>query len=105
MIEMVRVRFAQMEWESSAPGCRTKTILRDEHQMRLVEFFPEFRENGWCCKGHQGIVLEGEPHLEISGEVCVFKAGDGIDIPPGANSRHRHVPDSPYCRLFLMEKP
>jgi quercetin dioxygenase-like cupin family protein len=99
----VRVGFTEMEWEERAPGCRVKVVHRAGKQIRLVEFGPEFAEPDWCVRGHSGLVLEGELHVNVDGEVVVFRAGDGIALPSGKETRHMHVPGSPRCVLFLVE--
>jgi quercetin dioxygenase-like cupin family protein len=40
-------------------------------------------------RGHIGYVPEGRISIDFNGEVIDFKAGDGIFIPEGEESRHK----------------
>jgi quercetin dioxygenase-like cupin family protein len=83
------IDFESMDWESPAPGVRYKAYIRGDHKVRLVEFSEGFREENWCTKGHIGYVLEGRFSIDFNGKEIPFKAGDGIFIPEGEESKHK----------------
>ena len=43
-MEIYRILFDQIEWQSSQPGVRFKVRRDESKQVRLVEFTPEFVE-------------------------------------------------------------
>lgn len=83
------IDFQNMVWESPAPGVRHKSFIKGNQKVRLVEFTEEFREEGWCIRGHVGYVLEGSLSIDFNGEVLNFRAGDGFFIPEGEENRHK----------------
>ena len=85
-------------------GHQVKSVLQGEKRLRLVEFTQEFTEPDWCTKGHIGMVLEGEVAININGVIQNFKAGDGLLIPSGAQSRHKHHHTIKPTTLFLVEE-
>jgi len=95
--------FDKLEWESPASGCRFKAFRRDGKQLRLVEFTPAFVEEGWCKKGHMGIVLSGAMEIDFGGMLVHYPEGTAIFIPEGNAHRARHL--TPLVRLFLVEEP
>jgi quercetin dioxygenase-like cupin family protein len=48
-------------------------------------------------------VLKGALSISFNGEVIAFKAGDGLFIPPGAESKHRAVKISSGTQLLMVE--
>jgi len=96
--------FARIPWESPAPGLRTKAVVRAGKKLRLVEFGLDFVEPEWCTRGHAGIVLEGSLELDVAGNVVGFQAGDGLLIPAGEATRHRHHATRRTATLFLVEE-
>lgn len=102
------VPFAELPWETLAPGARAKTHLLGPRKLRLVEFSAGFSEVDWCTREHLGLVLEGTLRVEFqqpAGTVAVFETGEGIAIPE--NTPHRHagtVAREETIRLFLVEK-
>ncbi len=83
------INFENMSWERPAPGVRQKVHALGDRQMRLVEFGEGFVELDWCTRGHVGYVLEGNMSVDFDGKIIDFKAGDGINIPKGAENRHK----------------
>ena len=83
------INFEDMDWERPAPGVRQKVHALGDRRMRLVEFSEGFVEPDWCTRGHAGYVLEGNMSVDFDGRIIDFKAGDGINIPEGAENRHK----------------
>lgn len=98
------VEFNNISWETPARGVRVKSLIRGDKKLRLVEFTEEFIEPNWCTKGHIGMVLAGEMAVNINGVVQKFRAGDGLFIPSGEQSRHRHHATIKTAKLFLVEE-
>jgi quercetin dioxygenase-like cupin family protein len=95
--------FDQIAWQSPAPGLRTKTLIRGDKKLRMVEFGAAFVEPNWCTRGHAGLVLEGEMEINFDGRIERFRAGDALVIPNGEAHRHRHHTTIRTARLFLVE--
>ncbi len=83
------INFEDMDWERPAPGVRQKVHTVGDRRIRLVEFSEGFVELDWCTRGHVGYVLEGNMSVDFDGKIIDFKAGDGINIPKGAENRHK----------------
>lgn len=99
-----KLDFSALDWTVAAPGARYKAFEREARRMRLVEFTREFVEPDWCCKGHVGQVLEGELEIDFDGTVQHYAAGDGVFIPAGESSKHKHKRSiTPRVLLFLVE--
>ena len=99
-----RVDFTSLEWEESAAGVRSKSIVQNGKKLRLVEFTGEFVEHEWCVKGHIGYVLEGELEISFGASAERFLAGYGIFISGGEQERHKARAISPSVRLILVEE-
>ena len=84
-----RIDFESMEWEVPAEGVRFKAFESGGRKLRLVEFFNEFVEADWCCKGHVGYILEGQMEIDFDGDLITFGPGDGVFIPAGAEHKHK----------------
>ena len=97
------VDFGSTPWASPAPGMRFKAAELGHRKLRLLELSREFVEEDWCSKGHVGYVLEGEIEIDFDGTTLRARAGDGILIPPGAQSKHKATVVSPTARLILVE--
>ena len=97
------IAFADMPWEMLVRGARTKTVVRDGKRLRLVEFGLDFVERDWCTRGHAGFLLDGAMEVDIDGTVFAYQAGDGLLIPAGAATRHRHHATLRPTTLFLVE--
>src|SRR3989304_7832764 len=84
-----KVEFDSLEWQSSLPGARFKAYRADGKQIRLLEFTSEFVEPHCCEKGHIGLILEGVLEVDFHGRVITYEKGEGLFIPPGAQSGHK----------------
>ncbi len=96
------LRFVDIPWSTIAPGAREKKVTCGVHVLRLVEFFPPFREIEWCHKQHVGFVVSGRFSLQYQDSFVSFERGDGIAIPAGESTKHRAVVDE-NVTLFLVE--
>ena len=99
-----RIDFASLQWEETAAGVRSKSIVREGKKLRLVEFTREFVEREWCVKAHAGYVLEGEFEISFSNRAERFTVGDGIFITGGEQERHKLRVLSATVRLLLAEE-
>ncbi len=102
-MEHLVLSFADVPWQQSGPHCRIKGIVRGQQQLRLVEFQRGFKEDGWCEKGHVGYVLEGTLDIEFPDQTVSAKAGDGVWIPAGYETRHRAHVVGESAQLILFE--
>lgn len=98
-----RIKFDDLEWESTADGARFKVFRRGDKQVRLAEFTRDFVETDWCVKNHIGFVLEGKLEIDFNGEKIIYSAGDAIFISEGENSAHKARPLTSPVKLFLIE--
>jgi len=56
-------------------------------------------------EGMLGYVLAGNMSVDFDGRIIDFKAGDGIDIPEGAENRHKaRIARGGVVLLLLFEK-
>lgn len=99
----VKVDFATLPWEESAPGVRSKAMIRGNQRLRLVEFTDEFIERDWCLKAHTGYVLAGELEITFDDATERLLAGDGLFIAGGEQERHRAHVKGGVARLILVE--
>jgi quercetin dioxygenase-like cupin family protein len=99
----VTIVFRDIPWESPAPGLETKTVVQGDKRLRLVQFGRDFVEPEWCTRGHAGFMLEGAIEVDIDGTVVRYQAGDGLLIPAGEATRHRHHATLRPATLFLVE--
>ena len=98
------VEFDKLSWNEPAPGVRSKSFIRDNQQIRLVEFSEGFVEPDWCKKGHAGYVIDGEFTNDYSGKLERYKKGDVIFIPQGETAKHKAVLDKgEKVTLLLFE--
>ena len=98
-----KIDFQKMEWHHIRPDVRQKIYCEGSRQIRLVEFDTSDGAEGWCEDGHIGYVLKGELSISFNGEVISFSAGDGLFIPPGAESKHRSVSIASGTQLLMVE--
>jgi quercetin dioxygenase-like cupin family protein len=98
-----KVSFEHMEWQQIRPDVRQKVYCEGSRQIRLVEFETSDGAEHWCETGHIGYVLAGALSISFDGKVVSFEAGDGLFIPPGAESKHRSVAIAPGTRLLMVE--
>ncbi len=87
-MELCKIDFTSIPWETPADGVRFKAYKQDGKQVRLVEFTDKFIEADWCRKGHIVYILEGKLEVNFDGNVVVFSKGDGLFIPAGEKDKH-----------------
>jgi quercetin dioxygenase-like cupin family protein len=97
------VEFETMEWEHIRPDVRQKIYREASRQIRLVEFDTSDGAEQWCEAGHIGYVLKGALSISFDGEVVAFRAGDGLFIPAGAETKHRSVSIQAGTQLLMVE--
>ena len=86
-MELFKIDFAAIEWQSLMPGARCKSYVADGKQLRLLELNADFVEPHWCEKGHVGLVLEGTLEIDFRGQaVTTYQQGDGLFIRPGPSA-------------------
>ena len=98
-----KISFEKIEWQQVRPDVRHKVYCEGSRQVRLVEFATSDGVEHWCETGHIGYVLKGALSISFNGDVVSFKAGDGLFIPPGAESKHRSVKISSGTQLLMVE--
>jgi quercetin dioxygenase-like cupin family protein len=98
-----RVDFDALEWRQGRPGVRFKVYGEGDRVLRLVEFSTADGYDEWCEQGHIGYVLRGGLTLDCNGAAIVFRAGDGLFLPSGHDSRHRSVAIERGTRLVMVE--
>ena len=98
-----KINFATIPWDEPDVGVRSKVVVRNGRQLRLVEFTHSFIERDWCMKSHIGYVLEGELEIHFPDRVESFTVGDGIMIEGGEEGRHKAKPLGTLVRLVLVE--
>jgi quercetin dioxygenase-like cupin family protein len=98
-----KIDFDAMEWQHGREGVRYKLHCEGNRQLRLVEFSTSKGFDEWCELGHIGYVLAGSLIIDCNGKVLAFKAGDGLFLPDGHDSRHRAVTIEPGTRLVMVE--
>lgn len=102
---MVRyqVKFDELEWQTPVEGVRHKYIDQDNVRIRLVEYSKEMPLH-WCERGHYGYLIEGRMEIEYEESTIIYKPGDGIFIPDGADHRHRGKALTEKVLIFFIEK-
>jgi quercetin dioxygenase-like cupin family protein len=98
-----KISFDEIAWQQVRPDVRQKVYCEGSRQVRLVEFEASDGTEHWCATGHIGYVLKGGLRINFNGEVVSFKAGDGLFIPAGAESKHRAVSISSGTQLLMVE--
>ena len=97
-----KVAFDDIEWESPVKGMKCKTYKYGSKQMRLIEYTKDMPLH-WCEKGHYGLILEGELEVEYSNEKIIYKKGDGVFIPDGAEYKHKARVMTESVKVFFVE--
>jgi ethanolamine utilization protein EutQ (cupin superfamily) len=97
-----KVDFDAIPWESPMEGLRFKAQRQGGRQLRLVEYTRDMQPH-WCEKGHIGYILEGEFEIRFEGEVVLFRAGDGVFLPPGPADKHMGKVLSDVVRVVFVE--
>ncbi len=98
-----RIDFDSLDWIPMAPGARHKVFERSGKRVRLVELTDAFVEDGWCPRGHSGVLLEGSLEIRFENRVERYGEGEGILIVGGGAERHKAKALSPVARLLLVE--
>ena len=98
-----KISFVDMEWQQIRRDVRQKIYCEGSRQVRLVEFETSDGAEHWCETGHIGYVLKGSLSISFNGEVISFKAGDGLFIPSGTESKHRSVAIASGTQLLMVE--
>ena len=98
-----KVDFEKMNWQQVRPDVRQKVYCEGSRLIRLVEFDTSDGAEDWCEAGHIGYVLQGALSISFNGEVIPFRAGDGLFIPSGAESKHRSVSITSGTQLLMVE--
>jgi quercetin dioxygenase-like cupin family protein len=98
-----RLDFENTQWEHPLPGCRFKSIIKGNRQVRLLEFSNDFIEPDWCRKGHAGVVLEGDLEIDFQGKIVQFPQGSALLIPAGDEGAHKARALTRHALLFLVE--
>ncbi len=97
-----KVKFDNIEWESPIAGVRYKKYIYNNKQVRLVEYSKEMPPH-WCEKGHYGMILEGEMEIEYQYEKIIYRKGDGVFIPDGAEHKHRGRVLTEFVKVIFVE--
>lgn len=97
-----KIIFNNIEWESPIKGVKCKTYHYANKQIRLIEYTKEMPLH-WCEKGHYGLILEGEIEIEYPNEKIVYKKGDGVFIPDGAEHKHKGRVITKSVKLIFIE--
>jgi quercetin dioxygenase-like cupin family protein len=103
IMDHIVISFADLPWQQAGPNRRMKEIVRGRQQLRQVEFQKGFKEDGWCESGHVGYVVEGTLDIEFPAQTVRAKAGDGVWIPAGYETRHRAHVVGESAQLILFE--
>ena len=99
-----RVDFSSIDWTSPAVGVREKAVEVGPLRYRIVEFTPEFVEDGWCARGHIGFMIEGELEIAFADHTIGLRRGDGLFIPGGEESKHKATATTEVARVLLVDE-
>jgi quercetin dioxygenase-like cupin family protein len=102
-VSSFKIDFDAMQWQQVRPDVRQKVYCEGSRQVRLIEFETSDGAEHWCETGHIGYVLKGALSISFNGDVVAFRAGDGLFIPAGAESKHRSVKISSGTQLLMVE--
>lgn len=97
-----KIDFDQLEWQIAAEGVRHKVTVIGDLRFRLVEYSNNMPVH-WCERGHRGYLLDGEMQIEYPNETILYRAGDGVHIPDGAEHRHRAAILTRTATAFFLE--
>jgi quercetin dioxygenase-like cupin family protein len=98
-----RVDWQNLDWQTPMEHVQSKSVQQHGQQLRLVEYAKNLAPH-WCCKGHTGMILEGEMLVEFSQEKVVFKKGDGVLIPGGEKHKHKAVILTDVVKAVFVEE-
>jgi hypothetical protein len=97
-----KIDFNHLQWQVPATGVRHKILVIGDIRFRLVEYSVEMPLH-WCERGHRGYLLDGDMQIEYVDETIVYRRGDGIHIPDGAEHRHRATVLTTTATAFFLE--
>ena len=97
-----KVDFNNVDWETQIEGVKSKAYKHGNKQLRLVEYTKDMPPH-WCEKGHYGLILEGELEIEFKEETIIYKKGDGVFIPGGAEHKHRGRALTDIVKVIFVE--
>jgi quercetin dioxygenase-like cupin family protein len=101
-----QIEFKDMPWVDVAPGARERAATRGATRLRMLELGPGFVVDGWCRRGHLGLVVSGEVELTLADGVHRLRAGDGLALPAGEAGAHRaRAVGGPACLFLVEEQP
>jgi hypothetical protein len=103
-VQAARSAFEALPWVDVAPGARSKTAEHGPVRLRLLELTSAFAEDGWCVRGHAGLVLEGAIEITLRSRTFEAWKGEGIFLPPGEAGAHRARALTERAVLFLVEE-
>jgi len=97
-----KVNFEGLDWVVPIKGVNSKIYKQGDKQLRFVTYTKEMPPH-WCEKGHFGMILEGDFEIEFENEKLIFRKGDGVFIPDGAEHKHRARVLSEYVKVLFVE--
>ncbi|HED36833.1 MAG TPA: cupin domain-containing protein [Ignavibacteria bacterium] len=97
-----KINFNSINWETPIKGVKSKTYNYGDKQIRLIEYSKDMPPH-WCEKGHYGYIIEGELVIEFSNEKIIYKKGDGIFIPAGAEHKHKGKAITDTVKVIFVE--
>jgi quercetin dioxygenase-like cupin family protein len=101
-MDLYKIDFDSLDWQSPMNGVRHKARMHGGKMVRLIEFTAAMPVH-WCEKGHYGLILEGDMEIEFDHGTLLFKQGDGVFIPDGAEHRHRARVLTDLVRVIFVE--
>ena len=97
-----KVDFNSMNWETLMPGLNQKSFNTQNKQIRLVEYAKQMQPHV-CEKMHCGYVIDGILETSFENETVVYRPGDFIFIPGGAEHRHVGKTLTEKVRVIFVE--
>jgi quercetin dioxygenase-like cupin family protein len=97
-----KINFDNIEWEHPIKGVKYKKYIHNNKQMRLIKYTKEMPPH-WCETGHYGLILEGKMEIEYPNEKIIYKKGDGVFIPDGAEHKHRGRVITESVKVIFIE--
>ena len=71
-------------------------------RVRMVEYFPGYKADHWCEKGHILLCLEGELHTELKdGRTFVLKPGISYQVADGPEPHRSYTEVG--AKLFIVD--
>ena len=97
-----KINFNNIDWEIPIKGVKSKIYKYGDKQLRLVEYTKDMPPH-WCEKGHYGLILEGELEIEFTNEKLIYKKGNGVFIPGGAEHKHKGRAITDTVKVIFVE--